>query len=79
MQIKVARQYPRLLTVSSSSKRDIVEQLGIEAARLEVVPVGADHERFRALVAHVIRAVLRVVDPSPVDVLDQLKSMPAGG
>jgi glycosyltransferase involved in cell wall biosynthesis len=47
MQKRVARQYPRLLTVSGSSKRDIVDQMGIEADRLQVVPVGADHERFR--------------------------------
>ncbi|MBO0732099.1 MAG: glycosyltransferase family 4 protein, partial [Acidimicrobiaceae bacterium] len=47
MQKRVARQYPRLLTVSSSSRRDIVEQMGIEADRLQVVPIGADHEHFR--------------------------------
>jgi len=47
MQKKVARQIPRILTVSSSSKRDIVEQYGIGANQLEVVPIGADHTHFR--------------------------------
>ncbi len=47
MQMDVARRYPRILTVSTSSKRDIVEQMGIDSERLFVVPVGADHERFR--------------------------------
>jgi glycosyltransferase involved in cell wall biosynthesis len=47
MQKRVARQIPRILTVSTSSKRDIVEQYGIPAERLEVVPVAADHTFFR--------------------------------
>ena len=38
MQKRVARQIPRILTVSSSSKRDIVEQYGIAPEQLEVVP-----------------------------------------
>ena len=38
MQMKVARRIPRILTVSSSSKRDIVDQYGIAADQLEVVP-----------------------------------------
>jgi glycosyltransferase involved in cell wall biosynthesis len=47
MQKRVARQIPRILTVSSSSKRDIVEQYGIRSHQLEVVPIGADHTHFR--------------------------------
>jgi glycosyltransferase involved in cell wall biosynthesis len=47
MQKKVARRIPRILTVSSSSKRDIVEQYGISPHQLEVVPIGADHTHFR--------------------------------
>jgi glycosyltransferase involved in cell wall biosynthesis len=47
MQIEVARRYRRIVTVSSSSKRDITEQMGIEADRLIVVPIGADHDKFR--------------------------------
>jgi glycosyltransferase involved in cell wall biosynthesis len=47
MQMKVARQIPRILTVSSSSKRDIVEQYGIAEPQLEVVPIGVDTDHFR--------------------------------
>jgi glycosyltransferase involved in cell wall biosynthesis len=47
MQKKVARRIPRILTVSASSKRDIVEQMDVAADRLAVVPIGVDHERFR--------------------------------
>jgi len=47
MQIKVARQIPRILTVSSSSKRDIVDQYGITDQQLEVVPIGVDQNHFR--------------------------------
>jgi glycosyltransferase involved in cell wall biosynthesis len=47
MQMRVARQVPRILTVSTSSKRDIVEQYGIRPEQLVVVPIGADHTHFR--------------------------------
>ena len=47
MQQKVARQVPRILTVSSSSKRDIVEQYAISADQLQVVPIGVDTQHFR--------------------------------
>jgi glycosyltransferase involved in cell wall biosynthesis len=47
MQMKVARQVPRILTVSTSSKRDIVEQYGIRAEQLQVVPIGVDTQHFR--------------------------------
>jgi glycosyltransferase involved in cell wall biosynthesis len=47
MQKRVARQVPRILTVSSSSKRDIVEQYGVRPDQLEVVPIGVDHSHFR--------------------------------
>ena len=49
MQKRVARQLPRLITVSTSSKRDINAQMGVDLDRLGVVPVGVDHERFRRL------------------------------
>src|SRR5579875_321253 len=47
MQKRVARQMPRIVTVSESSRRDITEQMGVPAGQLAVVPVGADHQRFR--------------------------------
>ncbi len=49
MQNRVARQLPRIITVSSSSRRDIVEQMGVAPERLAIVPAGADHELFRPL------------------------------
>jgi glycosyltransferase involved in cell wall biosynthesis len=49
MQKRVARQVPRIVTVSESSKRDIVAQMGVRPAQLAVVPVGVDHTRFRPL------------------------------
>jgi glycosyltransferase involved in cell wall biosynthesis len=47
MQKRVARQIPRVLTVSTSSKRDIVAQYGISEQQLQVVPIGVDHIRFQ--------------------------------
>ncbi len=47
MQIRVARQLPRVVTVSESSRRDIAGQLGVDPARMAVVPVGVDHTVFR--------------------------------
>ena len=47
MQKRVARQVPRILTVSSSSKRDIVDQYGLRPEQLVVVPIGVDHTHFR--------------------------------
>lgn len=47
MQMAVARRIPRLLTVSQSSKRDIVDQMGVAGDRLHVVPVGVNPAVFR--------------------------------
>jgi glycosyltransferase involved in cell wall biosynthesis len=47
MQMRVARRIPRLVTVSESSRRDIVAQMGVPAERLHIVPVGVDQEVFR--------------------------------
>jgi glycosyltransferase involved in cell wall biosynthesis len=49
MQMKVARAMPRVVTVSESSRRDIAAQMGVDPARLQVVPVGVDPEIFRPL------------------------------
>jgi glycosyltransferase involved in cell wall biosynthesis len=49
MQMRVARQVPYIVTVSESSKRDVVEQMGISPHQLAVVPVGVDHTLFRPL------------------------------
>jgi MMP alpha-(1->4)-mannosyltransferase len=47
MQKRVARRVPRILTVSESSKRDIVEQMGVSPGQLAVVPIGVDDAVFR--------------------------------
>jgi glycosyltransferase involved in cell wall biosynthesis len=55
MQMKVARQIPRVVTVSESSRRDIVAQMGVAEDRLNVVPVGMDPDVFgpRPVIARV--------------------------
>ncbi len=47
MQMRVARQLPRIVTVSDSSRTDIAGQLGVDPGRMTVVPVGVDHTVFR--------------------------------
>jgi glycosyltransferase involved in cell wall biosynthesis len=47
MQKKVAKALPAVLTVSRSSRRDIAAQLGVDPAKMTVVPVGVDHTVFR--------------------------------
>ena len=42
MQKKVARQLTKILTVSESSRRDIVTDFGIDPSRLEVITLGVD-------------------------------------
>lgn len=46
MQRRVARRLERIITVSKSSRSDIVEQLGVARERLAVVPVGVDLGTF---------------------------------
>jgi glycosyltransferase involved in cell wall biosynthesis len=47
MQTRVTRQFPRLITVSDSSRRDILDQMHVRPDRLHVVPVGANPAVFR--------------------------------
>ena len=46
MQGKVARSVGKILTVSESSRRDIVSDFGVDPADLQVIPLGVD-EVFR--------------------------------
>ncbi|MBH1933404.1 glycosyltransferase family 4 protein [Streptomyces sp. AV19] len=46
MQEKVARRLPRVLTVSGSSRQEIVDHLGVRPERVHVVPIGADTDLF---------------------------------
>jgi glycosyltransferase involved in cell wall biosynthesis len=47
MQKKVSRELPRLLTVSQTSRADIIEEIGVRPERIDVVPVGVDAAVFR--------------------------------
>jgi glycosyltransferase involved in cell wall biosynthesis len=67
MQKKVARRIPRILTVSSSSKRDLVEQYGLAPNQLEVVPIGVDDRRFRPR-PEVARVPGRIMTTASADV-----------
>ncbi len=46
MQRAVTRRLRTILTVSESSRRDIARDFGVDAARIEVIPLGVD-EIFR--------------------------------
>ena len=67
MQKRVARQLPRLVTVSTSSKTDITAQMGVPADKLGVVAVGVDHERFRRL-PHIKKVPGRLMTTASADV-----------
>lgn len=47
MQKRVARRLPHLVTVSETSRRDIVDEIGVDPSRIGVVPVGVDPEIFK--------------------------------
>ncbi|HCB34914.1 MAG TPA: glycosyl transferase family 1 [Acidimicrobiaceae bacterium] len=49
MQARVARRLERIVTVSASSRDDIVADMGVAASRVHVVNVGVDTDRFRPL------------------------------
>jgi glycosyltransferase involved in cell wall biosynthesis len=67
MQIEVVKKLPRIITVSESSRRDIVDQMGVRPEQLHIVPVGVDHERFRPL-PHVARHPHRILTTASADV-----------
>lgn len=67
MQMRVAKQLPRHLTVSENSKKDIVAQMGVDADTLHIVPVGVDQQQFRPL-PHVERVPGRLMTTASADV-----------
>jgi len=67
MQTRVARRVPRVLTVSQSSKRDIVAQMGVDEDRLHIVPVGVDPKVFGPR-PHVARIPGRLMTTASADV-----------
>ena len=46
MQDSVARRVERVITVSEQSRRDIVEKMGVDAARTRVIPIAVDGSVF---------------------------------
>jgi glycosyltransferase involved in cell wall biosynthesis len=46
-QIRVLRRLELVVTVSESSRQDIVREMGVPSERLRIVPVGVDHDVFR--------------------------------
>jgi glycosyltransferase involved in cell wall biosynthesis len=67
MQSRVARHLPRIITVSESSRHDIVEHLGVDGSRVAVVPVGVDPLLHRPL-AHISRVPGRIMTTASADV-----------
>ncbi len=67
MQMNVARQIPRVITVSESSRRDIVAQMGVPAEALHIVGVGVDPEIFKPRPS-VARVAGRLITTASADV-----------
>ncbi len=67
MQMQVARQLPRHITVSQNSKKDIVAQMRVDPDTLHIVPVGVDQKQFRPL-PHVKRVPGRLMTTASADV-----------
>jgi glycosyltransferase involved in cell wall biosynthesis len=67
MQMEVARQLPRHITVSQNSKKDIVAQMRVHPDTLHIVPVGVDQQQFRPL-PHVRRVPGRLMTTASADV-----------
>jgi glycosyltransferase involved in cell wall biosynthesis len=67
MQCRVARQMPRIITVSESSRRDITRDMGVAYERMSIVPVGVDTDHFRPL-GHVRRVPGRIMTTASADV-----------
>ncbi|TXS42498.1 glycosyltransferase family 4 protein [Streptomyces sp. OR43] len=67
MQKRVARKLPSVLTVSGSSKQEIVEHLGVDPRRVSVVHIGADTDLWSPD-ASVAEVPGRIVTTSSADV-----------
>lgn len=67
MQKRVARRLPSVLTVSGSSRQEIVDDLGVSPGRIHVVHIGADTDLFSPY-ASVPEVPGRIVTTSSADV-----------
>ncbi|SFC67855.1 glycosyltransferase family 4 protein [Streptomyces aidingensis] len=67
MQRRVARRLPSVLTVSASSRGQIIDDFGVRPERVHVVPIGADARVYRPLPG-TPRVPGRIVTTSSADV-----------
>lgn len=67
MQKRVTSRLPHVVTVSQSSRRDIVSTMGVRDDRISVVPVGVDHRSFRPM-PHVERIPGRITTTTSSDI-----------
>src|SRR4029077_11970138 len=67
MQMEVARQLPRHITVSENSRKDIVAQMRVDPDTLHIVPVGVDQKQFRPM-PHIARVPGRLMTTASADV-----------
>ena len=67
MQLRVAPQIPRVVTVSTNSKTDIAAQMGVPLDHMTVVPIGVDELMFRPL-PHIARVPGRLMTTASADV-----------
>jgi glycosyltransferase involved in cell wall biosynthesis len=67
MQTRVARRLQRIITVSESSRTDIVKDHGVDPSVMNVVPVGVDPDLFRPLPG-VARIPGRLITTASADV-----------
>jgi len=67
MQTKIARELPRIITVSQSSLGDITRAHGVDPERIRVVPVGVDPSHWRP-VPDVARVPGRLMTTASADV-----------
>jgi glycosyltransferase involved in cell wall biosynthesis len=67
MQARVARRMPRIITVSQSSRTDVVRELRVPAERVGVIHNGVDTELFRP-VSDVVRRPGRIITTASADV-----------
>lgn len=68
MQERVARNLANIVTVSSASARDIAHYMGIDEARIRVVPLGVDQAMFAPRAETIDPQPLRIVTTSSSDV-----------
>src|SRR3954452_25191654 len=67
MQSRVAQRLRRIITVSESSRRDIVKDHGVDPSAMHVVPVGVDPDLFRPI-AGIDRIPGRLITTASADV-----------